>query len=217
MKEFLCPRKKAKSLTQTKTQQPHPERIMYPKVLLLVLALVWPVFVFGGQEEVVRVQFYGEAQCPFCRKFVREAWPTVWHDAELMQHVDYDFVAWGNAYFQIDKCSNGDVYDADERACWYENCSPNGNRIQKEEDYCFSGNVIYQHSDKEGQVSHRYSMLKILVFHHFDSTFHYAFIICRLIYTKIACGIIMESKPPLILPIARREMPWTRPTQHAIY
>jgi Gamma interferon inducible lysosomal thiol reductase (GILT) len=121
-----------------------------PLALASLLSLV-------SSEEVVKVQFFGEAQCPFCRKFVQEAWPSVWEDSDLMQYVQYDFVAWGNAYFQIQKCSRGDdTYNADERKCWYANCSPidrqGGNAVQYEDD-CFSGKVIYQHSAKEGQVS----------------------------------------------------------------
>ncbi len=115
-------------------------------------------------EVVVKIDFFGEAQCPYCRKFVREAWPVVWQDKELMEYVQYDFVAWGNAYFQIEQCSHGDIYDPDERACWYEHCSPKYGRnptyIQAEysSDDCFSGKVIYQHSEKEGQVRRNLSI-----------------------------------------------------------
>ena len=117
-----------------------------------------PLWALASSEVVVKVDFFGEAQCPFCRKFVREAWPVVWQDTELMEYVQYDFVAWGNAYFQIDQCSHGDVYDPDERACWYEHCSPtrrsHPNYLQEDDasEHCFSGKVIYQHSEKEGQV-----------------------------------------------------------------
>ena len=102
---------------------------------------------------VVSVRFYGESQCPYCRKFVEEAWPTVWNDAELMEHVDYDFIAWGNAYFATPKCSSQSdhsTYDPQERACWYKECIETST---DNPDECFSPDkVIYQHSVKEGQV-----------------------------------------------------------------
>jgi hypothetical protein len=111
---------------------------------------------------VVTVEFYGEAQCPYCRKFVQEAWPTVWEDDELMKHVQYDFVAWGNAYFSTAKCSSSSSssssnsqYDPQERACWYKECietSPDNIKRTEGDDDCFSGKVIYQHSEKEGMV-----------------------------------------------------------------
>jgi hypothetical protein len=131
---------------------------MFLTTVFLVLVPIWGL-VSGNEDIIVKVDFFGEAQCPFCRKFVREAWPTVWQDTELMEYVQYDFVAWGNAYFQTEQCSHGDVYDADERACWYENCSPNQTNGQptgifgkSDENDCYSGKVIYQHSEKEGQV-----------------------------------------------------------------
>lgn len=100
-------------------------------------------------DQVISVVFYGESQCPYCRKFVQEAWPTVWNDSELMEYVDYDFVAWGNAYFVTHKCSTGTTYDPQERACWYQECIETSS---DNDDECFSGKVIYQHSLKEGQV-----------------------------------------------------------------
>ena len=91
-----------------------------------------------------------------------------------MEYVQYDYVAWGNAYFSIPQCrsppqnnngsgSNGNSYDPTERACWYKECiavasTPNDTLLSssqpendKNED-CFSGTVIYQHSEKEGIV-----------------------------------------------------------------
>jgi hypothetical protein len=100
-----------------------------------------------NNELLVSVRFFGEAQCPYCRKFVTEAWPPIWEDAELRALVDYDFVPWGNAYFGTDDCGVG-PYSSTERACWYETCI----NVHSADERCFSGDPVYQHSTKEGQV-----------------------------------------------------------------
>lgn len=133
-----------------------------------------------GDDDVVivSVQFYGEAMCPFCRRFVTEAWPTVWEDEGIKNHIDYDMVPWGNAYFATTACGVG-PYSPTERACWYDNCiipttttsggsllvsSPGRRRImgttsslllldsKEEEDDCFTGSVVYQHGEREGII-----------------------------------------------------------------
>jgi len=144
------------------------------------------------EEMVVNVEFYGESQCNGCRRFVTDVWPTIWNDNELMEYVQYDFIAWGNSYFQLEECkkkkqedgndndidgndgydstAGDDTYDAKERACWYEHCSTLSTKVSSSSTIflrqdrrrgqesttttsdCFSGKVIYQHSEKEGQV-----------------------------------------------------------------
>lgn len=96
----------------------------------------------------VSVRFYGESQCPYCRKFVEEAWHEIWSDEELKSYIDYDFVPWGNAYFATTTCGSG-PYDSKERACFYEQCIT---ATTVDDDACFGGEPIYQHSTKEGQV-----------------------------------------------------------------
>jgi len=96
----------------------------------------------------VTVRFYGEAQCPFCRKWVEEVWPLIWNDKEMMAFIDYDFVPWGNAYFATTMCGKG-PYDSQERACFYDHCITSA---ADDGDACFGGDAIYQHSEKEGQV-----------------------------------------------------------------
>lgn len=129
------------------------------RIVLLLLGCVWwnskPTSASNdngndNDKLVVTVEFFGESQCPYCREFVRDAWPAVWEDKELMQYVRYDFFAWGNSYFSIPSCSQEDSYDRDDRACWYKECIevPEG----QADDDCFAGDVIYQHSEKEGQV-----------------------------------------------------------------
>lgn len=100
----------------------------------------------GGVK--VSVQFFGEAQCPFCRHWVEDVWPEIWDDEELKSYVDYDFVPWGNAYFGTQKCGFG-PYDPKQRACFYENCI---GAYFPDENECFGGQPVYQHSLKEGEV-----------------------------------------------------------------
>lgn len=98
---------------------------------------------------VVSVRFYGESQCPYCRKFVTEIWDPIWKDTELRQWIDYDFVPWGNAYFATDHCGSG-PYNSQERACWYQECILT---TSDDEEACFgSGKAVYQHGEKEGQI-----------------------------------------------------------------
>lgn len=123
--------------------------------MLRLLALVCIAAATAGvtasdtdSDTKVSVQFYGESQCPFCRKFVEEAWNEIWSDKELRSYLDYDFVPWGNAYFATTMCGQG-PYDSNERACFYDHCIT---ATSPDEDACFGGEPIYQHSLKEGEV-----------------------------------------------------------------
>jgi hypothetical protein len=104
---------------------------------------------FASSKDKVKVRFYGEALCPFCRKFVTEVWQPIWNDLELRDFIDYDFIPWGNAYFETDECGSG-PYNAEQRACWYRKCIDVSSDDDKK---CFGSEiVIYQHGEKEGQT-----------------------------------------------------------------
>mmetsp|Transcript_32283 Transcript_32283/g.78760 ORF Transcript_32283/g.78760 Transcript_32283/m.78760 type:complete len:335 (+) Transcript_32283:54-1058(+) len=116
-------------------------------------------------DVVVSVRFFGESLCPFCRKFVTEAWQPVWLDEGLRSAIDYDFIPWGNSYWLTKACRHDDdgnddngiklKYDSKDRACWYKQCiekKKNNNKDGDDDDDCFSGTPIYQHSTKEGIV-----------------------------------------------------------------
>ncbi|KAG7351711.1 thiol reductase [Nitzschia inconspicua] len=116
----------------------------------------------------VQVVFYGESQCPHCRKFVTEAWPTVWLDVEgLREYVDYDMIPWGNAYFATQECGHG-PYSPDERACWYKKCKDQYTLTVKDDQNnddggndCFTGRAVYQHGEKEGIVDIYETCIKV--------------------------------------------------------
>jgi hypothetical protein len=142
----------------------------------------------NDNNKMISVIFYGESQCPYCRKFVTEAWPPVWNDPELRALIQYDFIPWGNAYYPTSECGSG-PYDANERHCWYAKCiAPqgaaaatavaavtavsNGNANHgknsspykdDEDDTCFTGTPIYQHSLKEGQMDIYESCVKLVL------------------------------------------------------
>lgn len=97
------------------------------------------------QSTKVKVEFYGESMCPFCRKFVAEAWPAVWRNEDLKEFVDYTMVPWGNAYFTTQACG-GAPYNAQTRACWYKNCV----ETSADDPDCFEGEIVYQHGPDEG-------------------------------------------------------------------
>ena len=122
--------------------------------------------------KVVKVRFYGESQCPFCRKFVTSSWKLVWDDDEFRSLIDYDYIPWGNAYFATDVCGRG-PYNAEERQCWWKECiggnggggrrnSSSWNNNSDDDDDCFKGPVVYQHSEKVGLVDIYESCVKEL-------------------------------------------------------
>ncbi|KAL3944127.1 MAG: hypothetical protein SGBAC_001811 [Bacillariaceae sp.] len=113
----------------------------------------------SSEKPKVSVRFYGEAQCPFCRKFVTEVWKPIWEDLELRDYIDYDFIPWGNAYFATKQCGSG-PYNSIERACWYKACINEQSDGKKD---CFdSETVVYQHGQKEGDVDIYESCMKTL-------------------------------------------------------
>jgi len=113
----------------------------------------------SSEKPKVTVRFYGEAQCPFCRKFVTEVWQPIWEDLELRDYIDYDFIPWGNAYFATKQCGGG-PYSSVERACWYKKCINEQSDGKKD---CFdSEKVVYQHGKKEGDVDIYESCIKTL-------------------------------------------------------
>jgi Gamma interferon inducible lysosomal thiol reductase (GILT) len=129
-----------------------------------------------NDNKLVSVIFYGESQCPYCREFVTEAWPPVWNDPELRALIQYDFIPWGNAYYPTLECGSG-PYDATERHCWYAKCvAPQQTEAavavaaavrnihkEDEDDTCFTGAPIYQHSLKEGQMDIYESCVKLVL------------------------------------------------------
>jgi hypothetical protein len=111
-------------------------------VLLVVLLLQCEAFT----NISIAVNFYGEAQCPYCRRFV-EMWHDEWQN-EFIPYVSFQYVPWGNAYFATEQCGSG-PYSSTERACWYDKCIASSSDNDNE---CFGGTTIYQHSEKEGMM-----------------------------------------------------------------
>jgi hypothetical protein len=95
----------------------------------------------------IAVNFYGEAQCPYCRRFV-EMWHDEWQQ-EFVPYVSFQYVPWGNAYFATNACGNG-PYSSTERACWYDKCIASSS--DDDDNECFGGKTVYQHSEKEGMM-----------------------------------------------------------------
>ena len=103
----------------------------------------------------VQVHAYVEAECPDCRNFATSVLPILLDNFDTSL-VNFDFVAFGNAYFGTDFCGSG-PYDPDERTCFYEKCVTPKNPT---EDGCFDGDVVYQHApphypapaDREGRL-----------------------------------------------------------------
>jgi len=113
---------------------------------LLVGALI---LVQTAASPSVAIRFYGEAECPFCRKFVTKTWKDIWSTDELHPYLDYQFVAWGNAYFATETCGSGPMYSSEERRCWYQKCILS---TADNEEACFGGTAIYQHGIREGEL-----------------------------------------------------------------
>ena len=122
------------------------QRLIFPFIVLTSVACA--SLNAARADKVVSVRFYGESQCPYCRKFVEETWNEIWSDQELRSYLDYDFVPWGNSYFATSMCGSG-PYDPQERACFYDHCITSA---ADDESACFGGDVVYQHSAKEGEI-----------------------------------------------------------------
>eukprot|EP00934_Nitzschia_sp_Nitz4_P005260 Nitzschia sp. Nitz4//NODE_464_length_17123_cov_69.824057//7738//8457//NITZ4_additional_000064-RA//1//CDS//3329531918//5250//frame0 len=123
-------------------------RFFLPFVFIFLLEASGIVAISSDEDTTVQVRFYGESMCPGCRMFVTQGWPSVWEDDDLMQFVEYDFVAWGNSYFTTSKCG-GAPYDPQVRSCWYQECTVTSS---DDEDGCFGGEPVYQHGQMEGEV-----------------------------------------------------------------
>ena len=62
-----------------------------------------------------------------------------------LRQVDFSYVPFGNAYFNVDGCPKSTTYDHDDRMCWNAKCAnatsaPIG---------CFSGDIVCQHGPDE--------------------------------------------------------------------
>eukprot|EP00980_Cylindrotheca_fusiformis_P012416 scaffold3046_cov105-Cylindrotheca_fusiformis.AAC.15 len=127
-------------------------------ILSFVCAAAVASDVTTKDDDKVSIRFYGEALCPYCRRFVTTVWQPIWEDLEFRDYLDYDFIPWGNAYFGTEKCGSG-PYSSQERACWYKNCMESQS---DDESACFGGAGVYQHGPKEGQLDIYESCVKTL-------------------------------------------------------
>lgn len=114
---------------------------------ILLLSAAAAAATNNNNNVLVKVEFYGEALCPFCRKFVTTAWPSVWNDAQLRLLVDDTMVPWGNAYFPTRQCG-GEPFSHETMACWFQHCVQT--LSADNDDDCFAGKPVHQHGAIEG-------------------------------------------------------------------
>lgn len=125
--------------------------------LLLALVVLQPVpfscqlikraaSTFSEQDDQpVRVQFFGEAECPDCREFVVEVGKALLAFPEAWNMFEFEYTEYGNAYFATDACGSG-PYSPTERECFFKRCirvSQEGTSIAPSD--CFTGPTVYQH------------------------------------------------------------------------
>ena len=60
--------------------------------------------------------------------------------------VDFSYVPFGNAYFNVDGCPKSTSYDHDDRMCWNAQCGAN---VTSPPSDCFSGDIVCQHGPDE--------------------------------------------------------------------
>lgn len=111
--------------------------------MISIVGILLTIIAYGDAK--LDVSFYGESKCPYCRQFL-----MIWNDLypDFKPYVNFHFVPWGNAYFATEMCGFG-PYNPQQRDCWYEHCIVKSN---DNEDACFGGATVYQHSIKEGII-----------------------------------------------------------------
>eukprot|EP01060_Flectonema_neradi_P022006 TRINITY_DN3015_c4_g1_i1.p1 TRINITY_DN3015_c4_g1~~TRINITY_DN3015_c4_g1_i1.p1 ORF type:complete len:229 (+),score=62.16 TRINITY_DN3015_c4_g1_i1:60-746(+) len=92
----------------------------------------------------VKVDFYGEALCPFCKQAMAGPVNQTITATGVLEIMDFEYIPWGNAYFTTSECGGrkGD-YDPTVRECWDKNCGANPKSD------CFTGTLVCQHGDGE--------------------------------------------------------------------
>eukprot|EP00933_Yihiella_yeosuensis_P076550 TRINITY_DN8636_c2_g2_i1.p1 TRINITY_DN8636_c2_g2~~TRINITY_DN8636_c2_g2_i1.p1 ORF type:complete len:247 (-),score=57.05 TRINITY_DN8636_c2_g2_i1:76-816(-) len=122
----------------------------------------------------VKVDFFAEAGCPFCRRTIAGPVNKTLSDPGLAAIMDFDFFPFGNAFFVTKECggSAGD-YDVDVRQCWDKTC---GSAAASAPADCFTGAPVCQHGAPEcnanrylacaKEVSGKESLMKFMSFTH---------------------------------------------------
>eukprot|EP01064_Diplonema_japonicum_P022285 TRINITY_DN319_c1_g1_i1.p1 TRINITY_DN319_c1_g1~~TRINITY_DN319_c1_g1_i1.p1 ORF type:complete len:187 (+),score=49.71 TRINITY_DN319_c1_g1_i1:151-711(+) len=59
----------------------------------------------------------------------------------IMDIMDFDYIPFGNAYYEISECSNRPGFECWEQTCGYNATSPPSD--------CFTGTIVCQHGDTE--------------------------------------------------------------------
>jgi len=111
--------------------------------LLAVLCLKVTT-ISAANDKKLQLTFFGEALWPECGVFVTsQLYPTLLKEG-ILDIVDFSFVPFGNAYYQIDGCSSSPTYDHSTRMCWNAACNQT-----TAPSTCFTGTLICQHGEPE--------------------------------------------------------------------
>lgn len=111
-------------------------------------------------DKKVTVRVYGEAGCRFTRLYLTGPVRNALSDPATAEAMDFDFSAFGNAYFMTKQCEEavapadqsspgcggGGGYSASVRSCFNRMC---GLKAATRPEVCFNGPLICQHGLKE--------------------------------------------------------------------
>ncbi|CAE7308578.1 IFI30 [Symbiodinium pilosum] len=111
---------------------------------LLCLALFAPSLAETAQK--VKVEFFAEAGCPFCRQAIAGPVNKTLSMPSVAAIMDFQFFPFGNAYFVTTECKGAGDYDMAARKCFNKNCGAGASQPPKD---CFTGALVCQHGSQE--------------------------------------------------------------------
>jgi len=102
----------------------------------------------------VRVEFYGEAGCPFCQDFIKGALNQTLTADGVANIVDLKLSEFGNAFFASPECGGTDnMYSSEVRQCVAQRCGIGRKSSTDLPANCFTGPLVCQHGPKECYLS----------------------------------------------------------------
>ncbi|CAE7441513.1 IFI30 [Symbiodinium natans] len=94
----------------------------------------------------VKVDFFAEAGCPFCREAVAGPVNKTLSTPSVAAIMDFEFFPFGNAYFVTSECKGAGEYDMTARKCFNKKCGAGASQPAQD---CFTGSLVCQHGSQE--------------------------------------------------------------------
>ncbi len=95
-------------------------------------------------QDKVKLDFYGEAFCPFCQQFLGGGVNKTLEAAGVLDIIDYHYYPFGNAYYNVSSCGTAGYNKTYSMFCWLNRCG-----VASPPSDCFTGTVLCQHGSGE--------------------------------------------------------------------